>query len=244
MYGAVHHLMMVCVFLYIILMSLPGMVYESWKPLITNIFFGIMVFEFLAKLILNPKHVLSKIGSYVELGLLVLALFVPGVLVIFIFRFFVYVYTFVDHPVINRVIHTFLHSLPTLIMSSSVLGGCMFGYGLLANIMFGKDFPELFGNISQSFLTFIQLMTFDDWMAYILRPVMEIYPFAWIIFLSFIVLIVFGVLNIFVGTVVNAMSAVSDRSNDNTAAIKALRKEVAGLKKLILQQYEDNKMIK
>lgn len=238
-YGAFHHLVMACVLIYAVLMSLSGVYDESLKPLITNIFFGLMVFEFVVKLILNPKEILSKIASYMELAVLILAVSSPGILVIFVFRFFVYVYTFFDHPVVNRVIHTFLHSLPTLIMSSSLLGGCMFGYGLLANTLFGKDFPEQFGTISQSLLTFIQLMTFDDWMAYILRPVMELYPYAWLIFLSFIVLIVFGVLNIFVGTVVNAMNALDDQSDDNDAAIKALKKEIADLKKLILRKYND-----
>lgn len=237
-YGAFHHLVMACVLIYAVLMSLSGVYDASWKPLITNIFFGTMVFDFVVKLILNPKYVLSKVTSYVELAVLILAVSTPGILVIFVFRFFVYVYTFFDHPVVNRVVHTFLHSLPTLIMSSSLLGGCMFGYGLLANTLFGKDFPELFGTISQSFLTFIQLMTFDDWMAYILKPVMELYPYAWVIFLSFIVLIVFGVLNIFVGTVVNAMNALDDQSDDDDAAIHALQKEIADLKKLILRQSE------
>lgn len=243
-YGGLHHVFMGCTLVYILLMCVNGDMlgasfYEALKPSFSNLFLGIMAGEFLAKLVLNPRHLLSKAWSYIEFGLLVLAYTVPGVLIIFIFRFFVYVYTFFDHPVINRAIHTFLHSLPTLIMSSTVLGGCMFGYGLLANTLFGKDFPELFGSISQSLFTFLQLMTFDDWMAYILRPVMELYPFAWVIFLSFILLIVFGVLNIFIGTIVNSMSAVSGQSDDDDAAIKDLKRDVSGLKDLIIRQCGD-----
>lgn len=239
-HGVIHHFIMGCICVYIVLMSLKDGYDEFWVSIITDTFWAIVLFEFVSKLILNHKNFLSKISAYIELGTLIVAIFVPGVLIIYVFRFSLYLYTFFDHPVINRVVHTFLHSLPTLMMSSSALGGCMFGYGLLANVLFGKEFPELFGSISKSIISFIQIMTFDDWVVQIFKPVTQLYPFAALIFLSFIILIVFGVLNIFVGTVVHSMSAVGDQYDEENPTIKALRKEVLDIKKLLMLKDQSN----
>lgn len=214
--------------------------YGDLKIFMNQIFWSVMAAELVMKILLNPKHIFQKPWTYMEMGILGLAFIIPGILVVFVFRFIIYLYTFVDYPLINRVIHTFMHSLPSLIVSSSVLCVCVFGYGLLANTLLGKDFPLLFGSLSRSLTSFVQIMTFDDWVERVFKPVTEVYPFAGIIFMSFIVIIVFGVLNIFVGSVIHAMSAVGEQPDDDVAAIKALKKEISDLKKLIQRQYENN----
>lgn len=240
MYGVLHHVCMGAILLYTMFYSLTGTAlhteyYGSIKGSVTSVFFLIMGLELILKISLNPKEFFKKPLHLAEIGIIILSWFFPGFLLLMAFRFIVYLYTFIDHPVINRVIHTFVHSLPTLMISSSVLMGCLLCYSLLTTALFGEAFPDLFGNVGKSLFTFVQLMTFDDWMAYILRPVMEQYPWSWLIFISFIILIVFGVMNVFVGTIVNAMNFV-DTTASEEPSIDDLHKQLIELKKLIQKQ--------
>jgi voltage-gated sodium channel len=92
-------------------------------------------------------------------------------------------------------------------------------------------------------------MTLESWSMGIVRPVMEVYPYAWLFFLPFILVTSFTVLNLFIGIVVDAMqsqheaereaeraaeAAVVARGQSDRAEIlseiKALREEIAGLK--------------
>ena len=54
-------------------------------------------------------------------------------------------------------------------------------------------------------------MTLESWSMGIVRPVMEVFPFAWSFFVPFIVITAFSVLNLFIGLLVNTMqTAVED----------------------------------
>ena len=79
----------------------------------------------------------------------------------------------------------------------------------------------------------------------IVRPVMEVHPYAWAFFVPFILCTTFTVLNLFIGVIVSAMQeehesdADADRQaiHDETAEVlnevKALRAEIGELKNQI-----------
>ncbi|MDP2212291.1 ion transporter, partial [Phenylobacterium sp.] len=50
-------------------------------------------------------------------------------------------------------------------------------------------------------------MTLESWSMGIVRPVMEVYPYAWAFFVPFILCTTFTMLNLFIGIVVNAMQS-------------------------------------
>jgi voltage-gated sodium channel len=50
-----------------------------------------------------------------------------------------------------------------------------------------------------------QIMTLESWSMGIVRPVMEKFPNAWAVFVPFILLTTFAVLNLFIAVIVNAM---------------------------------------
>jgi voltage-gated sodium channel len=50
-------------------------------------------------------------------------------------------------------------------------------------------------------------MTLESWSMGIVRPVMEVHPWAWAFFVPFILLTSFAVLNLFIAIIVNAMEA-------------------------------------
>ena len=63
--------------------------------------------------------------------------------------------------------------------------------------------------------TLFQMMTLESWSMGIARPVMEAFPFAWLVFVPFILLSSFIVLNMFIGVIVNTIGEVM---NEDRAA--------------------------
>jgi len=57
--------------------------------------------------------------------------------------------------------------------------------------------------------TLFQVMTLESWSMGIARPVIAQFAFAWIYFVSFILVSSFIVMNVIVGVVVNAISEIS-----------------------------------
>jgi voltage-gated sodium channel len=50
-----------------------------------------------------------------------------------------------------------------------------------------------------------QIMTLESWSMGIVRPVMDVYPYAWAFFVPFILVTTFAVVNLVVGLIVNSM---------------------------------------
>ena len=96
--------------------------------------------------------------------------------------------------------------------------------------------PEWFGSIGASLYSLFQIMTLESWSMGIVRPIMEVYPWAWAFFVPFVLVTSFVVLNLFIAIIVNAMHEEADEEqtaqrDEILDEIKALRKEVAELKR-------------
>jgi hypothetical protein len=65
--------------------------------------------------------------------------------------------------------------------------------------------PEWFGDLGNSAYSLFQIMTLESWSMGIVRPVMEVYPYAWAFFVPFIMMTTFAVVNLLVGLIVNSM---------------------------------------
>ncbi|MEO0767434.1 MAG: ion transporter, partial [Pseudomonadota bacterium] len=76
---------------------------------------------------------------------------------------------------------------------------------VMATKLFAASFPQWFGSLGQSAYSLFQIMTLESWSMGIVRPVMEIYPYAWAFFVPFIMVTTFAVVNLLVGLIVNSM---------------------------------------
>ena len=84
-------------------------------------------------------------------------------------------------------------------------------------------------------------MTLESWSMGIVRPVMEVHPYAWAFFVPFILIATFTMLNLFIGVVVNAMQSFHDMEAEHVrishaehaellAEVRALRADLQALK--------------
>lgn len=112
-------------------------------------------------------------------------------------------------PQMRRVVTAIGHSIPGLISVGGVL--CLIYYvaSVLATKLFGTDadpnMQEWFGSISASAYTLFQIMTLESWSMGVVRPTMDIFPWAWMFFIPFIIITSFAVLNFFIGIIVDSM---------------------------------------
>jgi len=129
-------------------------------------------------------------------------------------------------PRLRRVVEGFVTALPGM-GSVFLLMAIIFYIGsVMATKLFSNSFPEWFGDLGQSAYSLFQIMTLESWSMGIVRPVMEIYPFAWAFFVPFILLTTFAVVNLLVGLIVNSMQ--DAHSEEANATTDAYRDEVLG----------------
>ena len=154
-------------------------------------------------------------------------------------------------PRLRRIVAALLHAVPAVGAIIALLLLVFYVFSVIATTVFGQEFPEWFGNIGASMFTFFQIMTFESWAMGIVRPVMEIYPWAWVLFVAFLLLSSFTVLNLFIAIIIDAMqaqgqkesSAEGDELNSmfrnfhaQSQNIEQLRNELRELKQLITKK--------
>jgi len=144
-------------------------------------------------------------------------------------------------PSLKRVVGGLVTALPGMGSILLLLLLIFYVFSVMAAKLFGGTKPELFGDLTTAAYTLFQVMTFDDWSAGVVKPLMQDHPYAALFFVVFILLSTFMVLNLFIGVVVSAL-------DEETAAeapklthpagfeerlmgeIAALRSEVAALR--------------
>lgn len=108
-------------------------------------------------------------------------------------------------PRLRRVVEGFINALPGM-ASVFLLMAIIFYIGsVIATKLFASSFPDWFGNLGLSAYSLFQIMTLESWSMGIVRPVMEVYPYAWVFFVPFIMVTTFAVVNLLVGLIVNSM---------------------------------------
>jgi len=110
-------------------------------------------------------------------------------------------------PSLRRVVGALISALPGMGSITLLLGLIFYVASVMATKLFGADFPQWFGSIPASAYSLFQIMTLESWSMGIVRPVMEVHPYAWLFFVPFILSTTFTMLNLFIGIVVNAMQS-------------------------------------
>lgn len=115
-------------------------------------------------------------------------------------------------PQMRLVTEAMLHTLPSLFGVAVLLFIFYYVYAVLCVNLFGAEFPQLFGSLSQSFMTLFQLMIMDDF-GNIVRPIVERFAYAWAVFVSFVLIVGFVVLNLVVGIIVESINEIKEKKN-------------------------------
>lgn len=151
-------------------------------------------------------------------------------------------------PQMKKIVVALLSVIPGIASIAGLLTLFFYIFAIMSTQLFGEKFPEWFGTLGESFYTLFQIMTLESWSMGIVRPVMEVYPLAWVFFVPFIFLSTFIIVNLIIAIVVDAMNEMNANeeehiieevhsSEDATKLeIEMLRNDIKELKALIVSK--------
>ena len=131
---------------------------------------------------------------------------------------------------LRKVVSGLLCALPGMGSIILLLSLIFYVFAVIATKLFATDFPQWFGSLGASSYTLFQIMTLESWSMGIVRPVMQEYPYAWLLFVPFIIVTAFTVLNLFIGVIVNALQT------EHEMEAKAEREGMKEDSRLILEE--------
>ena len=140
-------------------------------------------------------------------------------------------------PSMRGVVSALLSAMPGMASIVGLMALVLYVSAVMATKLFGALAPEYFGGLGASLFTLFQVMS-EDW-SHIARGVMAKSPYAWMFFVTYLLIATFMMLNLFIAVVVNAMQAqitedIKEEGEAHTRLIldevRALRREVEALR--------------
>ena len=131
-------------------------------------------------------------------------------------------------PSMRRVITALLNAVPGMLSILGIMMIIFYIAAVMATKVFGAHsdplMQEMFGSMGNSMFTLFQVMTLEDWPD-VAGPTMALFPWAWVFFVTFIVVTSFAVLNLFVGIIVDAMDIIHDFEEEGKGVKDFVHKE-------------------
>ncbi len=160
-------------------------------------------------------------------------------------------------PRLRFVVEALLAAVPGIASIAGLMGLIYYVFAVVATGLFGPDFPDWFGSLGKSLYSLFQIMTLESWSMGIVRPVMEVHPWAWAFFVPFILIATFTMLNLFIAIIVNTMQSLHEEEKVETleamrsltaeeaagleAEVRGLRRDVAELRSLLQERAQQGR---
>ena len=143
-------------------------------------------------------------------------------------------------PQMRKIVMALASVIPGMASIAGLMSILFYIAAVMATQLFGEQFPQWFGSLGDSLYTLFQIMTLESWSMGIARPIMEVYPLAWLFFVPFIFIVTFIMINLIVAVVVDAMNHLSENQEAEVELvakdeISSLREEIKELKEILLE---------
>jgi voltage-gated sodium channel len=188
-------------------------VVDRWGDLL-DVINGVCLTIFLVELVIRMASYWPRPLAFFRNGwnvfdfVVILAVFVPGIrqnsTLLRLLRLLRVVRIVRLLPDLRVLLQGVWRSVPPLASIGAVTAAILFVYGMVGWIWFGDEIPEQWGNIGRAMLTLFVMLTLENFPLY-MDAAMEVEPWAWIYFVSFILVAAFIVLNVLIGVVLNSM---------------------------------------
>ncbi len=163
-----------------------SMYYGDMLFLLDRMFMGIFIVEMLMKIYAEGRPFWKNGWNVFDFSIVaVSSIPVASAFIILrsfrLFRLLRYINRFSR---LKQMINMFLSMLPSFVALIGVLAVFFYTFAIIAVSLFGYDFVE-FSTLGGALFTLLQAFTLDGWATRIARPVMQLYPHAWIFFVAF-----------------------------------------------------------
>jgi len=116
---------------------------------------------------------------------------------------------FTARPELRQLIDILFKAVPAIVDVVLLLFIIFYLYAVVGSFIF-HDLPSgLWENILISLLTLFRVLTFEDWTD-VMYEAMDVYPWAWAYFVSFVIIAAFVLFNLFVAVIIGEMQAMQD----------------------------------
>jgi len=191
-------------------LTLPGLspqVKQAFENL-DSIAFGVFLVELSLRIISygkKPWMFFSRgwnIFDFIVIG--TAPLFQSTTTVFRLLRLFRLVRIFRLLPEVRILSRSVVKSLPPLLSMSVLIGLLLFLYGMAGVYLFGEELESSWGHIGAAMMSLFILLTLENFPTY-LEAGLTVSPLAIPFFFTYVFVIVFSVLNVLIGIVLNAM---------------------------------------
>ncbi len=124
-------------------------------------------------------------------------------------------------PEVKVLTLSIVRSIPPLLSMSVLIFLALFIYGMAGVYLLGEKLPLHWGDISIALTTLFILLTLENFPVYLEEAIL-VTPLALPFFLSYIFIVVFTVLNVFIGIVLNAMDEARSENRERIEKLKQI----------------------
>lgn len=159
-----------------------------------------------------------------------------------LFRIFRVLRLITARPELKKIIDMLIGAIPSIVDIVILMFIIFYIYAILGNFLFDGVESGLWDNLLIAMLTLFRILTFEDWTD-VMYEAMEIYPWSWIYFVSFIILAAFVLYNLFVAVIIGEMEKINSKDMEEEihqdsqkldlllVQMSALQKDIQELKK-------------
>lgn len=220
--------------------------YERWFYLADRVLLWIFTVEIVIRLLaVRPYHQFFKEGWNLFDFIIVLSghIFAGAhfVTVLRILRVLRVLRVISIIPSLRKMVNALLLTIPSMGNILLLLTLFFYIYSVLGTVLYADVAPEYFGTLHSSLFTLFQVVTLESWASAVARPVISQSPWAWLYFISFILIGTFVIFNLFVGVIINNLEQAnheeSSKENDTRdleGEVQELRKEISELKEWLI----------
>ena len=109
-------------------------------------------------------------------------------------------------PQLRLIVATLVRSIPSMGHVILLMGVIFYIYGVTGYHLFHEQDADNWGTLGAALLTLFQIVTLEGWVD-VMETAMEALPWAWVYFVSFVLIGTFVMLNLFIAVVINNLEA-------------------------------------
>lgn len=154
-----------------------------------RLFMGIFIAEMLMKLYVYKKGFFKNGWNVFDFTIVSVSSipFASAFIVFRTFRIFRLLKYLGRFPTLNGMVEIFIKLLPNFVAFLAIMAVIFYSFAVIGVSLYGDVFKD-FGSLGCALFVLVQAFTLDGWASSIARPVMSVYPDAWLYFSLFIML--------------------------------------------------------
>ena len=152
---------------------------------------------------------------------------------------------FTARPELKAIIDMLIKAIPAIIDIVILMFIIFYIYAIIGNFFFVDLQSGLWKDFLVSMLTLFRVLTFEDWTD-VMYEAMEVYPWAWAYFVSFIIIAAFVFFNLFVAVIIGEMQKLQEEEmkkeiHEDSLKLDILLEEIKSLRTEVKELKEKDK---